>query len=303
MQTPVYATIRRVVQVTVATKLTAAVTLLIPSFGFRTAVSVGAAVLCLGVPRLPSSAKELALAVVAATLLQGVMVQGPASLALSLAHCCMVLELGQALPLDHLGDTFLGNTQFLFAQTVGQLLVGALAPVMAFIAACGLAGCALWWASRDTLLSTALTQAAIFVLRTILMRGIPPGLRLPTVGALLCFSRPLCDLPVHDFAEPLYTFALYQAGETLRDTLQAVCSPLVATLAAVALVCVSPAPVFTAAAQMAAVSAATDLATRAVAPVADTDPVLCLLPLLVFTAVLEAGLSKKDDANPPGGAP
>ena len=303
MQTPVYAAVRRVVQVTVATKITAAMALLVPSFGFRAAISVGAAVLFVGSPRSPSSAKELALAVVTSTLLQAVMAPGAANLALSLAHCCMVLEVGQALPLGHLGDAFLGNTQFLFAQSVGQLLVAGLAPVMAFIAACGLAGGALWWAARDTALSTALTQAAIFALRTMLLGGIPPSLRLPTVGALLCFSRPLCELPVHDFAEPLYTFALYQAGETLKDTLQAACSPLVATVAALTLVCVSPAEVFTAAAQMAAVSAGTDLAMRAVAPAADTDPLLCLLPILVFVTVLEGATPQKKEANPPGGVP
>ena len=153
------------------------------------------------------------------------------------------------------------------------------------------------------MLSTALTQAAIFVLRDMLMRSTPPSLQLPTVAALLCFSHPLCELPVQHFAEPLYTFALYQAGETLKETLQSVCSPLVATVAALTLVCVSPTPVFTAAAQMAAVSAATDLVMRAVAPAAATDPVLCLLPILVFAAVLEAGTAKKTDANPPGGLP
>ena len=295
MQTDVPATIRRVIQVTVAAKITGALVVLIPSFAARTAVSVGAAVLAVGTchalpAQLPSAtlAADLALAVATSTLLRAVLVPGAASLALSLAHCCMVLEVGQALPLGHLADSFLGNTQFVFAQSVGQLLVATLAPAMAFIGACALAGCAFWWATRDTMLSTALTQAAIFVLRTILIRSIPPTLQLPTVAALLCFSSQMSLLPVHSFAEPLYTFALYQAGETLKDALGAICSPLVTTMAALTLVCVSPVPVFAAAAQLAAVSAGTDLAMRAVEPAADTDPLLCLLPILVFASVLSA---------------
>jgi len=174
-------TVRRVVQVTVAAKITAAMAALLPSFAARLAVSVGAAALAVGAThalpaRLPIAtlAADLSLAVAASTLLQGVLAPGGLALPLSLAHCCMVLEIGQALPLGHLADSFLGNTQFIFAQSVGLLLVAALTPALSFIAACGLAGAALWWASRDTALSTALTQAAIFVLRTTLVPPPPP---------------------------------------------------------------------------------------------------------------------------------
>jgi len=185
-------TVRRVVQVTVAAKITAAMAALLPSFAARLAVSVGAAALAVGAThalpaRLPIAtlAADLSLAVAASTLLQGVLAPGGLALPLSLAHCCMVLEIGQALPLGHLADSFLGNTQFIFAQSVGLLLVAALTPALSFIAACGLAGAALWWASRDTALSTALTQAAIFVLRTThVPRHPPPRARAPGGGAM-----------------------------------------------------------------------------------------------------------------------
>jgi hypothetical protein len=93
-------------------------------------------------------------------------------------------------------------------------------------------------------------------------------------------------LPIQRLAEPLYTFALYQAGETLKDNIAGVCSPLATAVAALTLVWVSPVPVFATAAQMAAVSAGTELAMRAIAPAADTDPLLCLLPILVFATVV-----------------
>jgi hypothetical protein len=313
MQVNAPAALLRVVQVTVSARLTAALVAVLPSFFARAAVSVGAAVLAVGSCRLLSAplpaatlAADLALAVATSTLLQAVAAPaGGVGLVLGLAHCCMLLEVGQALPLGHLGDAFLANTQFIFAQSVGQLLVLSLAPALAFIAACALALGAPWCAARDGALATALTQAAVFVLRAFLVRSIPPSLQLPTVAVLLAVSRPLSETLA--FAEPLHSFALFQAGEVLKGSLTALCSPLVAAMATLALV--AAAPLLDAqmggtmgdAAQMAAVSACTDLAVRAVAPVADTDPLLSLLPLLVFAAVL--GGPKKGDANPTGPAP
>jgi hypothetical protein len=291
-ETSYAATVRRVLHVTVAAKITSAMLLRVPSFLHRVALSVGSVVLVAALASLPALSAlpaatipaDLALAVTASTLLQGVMASGPASLPLSLAHCCILLHIGQVVPLGAFGAAFLGNIQFLFAQSVGQLLVETLAPPLACISACALAALSAWRADTDALLSVALTQAAIFVLRTMLMDATPALLRLPTITALLCFSSPLYDSLT--FAEPLHTFALYQAGDTLKDTLQAACSHLVATAAALALAFVAPAPVFAAVAQIAAVSCATDLAMLAIAPAATVDPVLCLLPLLVFTAVL-----------------
>jgi hypothetical protein len=307
MQGDLVSTFRRVIQVTVAGKIAAALSARVAAFGLRAGLSVGSAVLAAGASSLapghPSlkALADLALAVASSTLLQSVLASGGAPLALSLTHCCMVLWVGQALPLGHLADAFLGNTQFLFAQSVGSLLVATLPPAVAFISACALAGGARWLASRDEALPPALTQAAVFVLRGMLARAVPARLQLPTVAGFLCVSSEWVTLVSGGgLAEPLHAFVLFQAGESLNAALQPACGALPAVLAAVALACAAPIPVFATAAQMAAISAASDLAVRALAPVADTDPVLCLLPVLLFVVVFEAGLSEKNRAKPPG---
>ena len=293
------ASIRRVVQVTIAGKVYAALAAAVASPFHRTLAAVGAAVLLVGgkgslhhPPPSATVAADLALAVATTALLQDVGVGGPRAVPLRLAHYCMVLEAGQALApafLGHLGDGFLANVQYLFADAVAALLLSARSAASAFVVAAAAAAAAALGSGADALLAGGLTSASMIALKTLLLDGMPSALVLPTLLVILSFARPIHTLL--GLSDPVYDFALYQVGTALQSTLQSHLPPLTAALAALAAVSVSPTPAVGAAAQIAAMGSAIDLVMDQMQQAADTDPVLCLLPVLVFARVLTAYLT------------
>jgi hypothetical protein len=292
-------TVRRVVQVTISTRLYAALVLAVPSAFERTAVAVGLALLLAGgrasLSRAPPSATvlaDLALAVATTALLQDVGVTGAGSAPLLLAHYCMVLEAGQALAplaLGPLGDTFLSNVQFLFASAVAGLLLSVQSASVALVAAAAAAAVASVAQGADELLTGGLFSAALIVVKTCVLDGLPAGLTLPTLAAVLSFVR-----PIHVYfglSNPVYAMTLYQCGDALQAVLTSSLPPLTAALAGLTVLCLSPTPALRAVAQIAAMGSLVDAIIASVRPAADVDPLMTLLPVLVFAQVLAASLA------------
>jgi hypothetical protein len=90
--------------------------------------------------------------------------------------------------------------------------------------------------------------------------------------------------------EPIYTFALYQAGDALQSALESSLPPYVAAALAVTLCLVSPIPVFRAIAQIAAVGSATDWVVKGIQEASDADPIPALLSILIFARVILAAV-------------
>jgi hypothetical protein len=90
--------------------------------------------------------------------------------------------------------------------------------------------------------------------------------------------------------EPIYTFALYQAGDALQSALESSLAPFVAAALAVTLCLISPIPAFRAIAQIAAVGSATDWVVGGIQEASDADPFPALLSILVFARVILAAV-------------
>lgn len=286
--------LRRAVQFTVAQKLTREVQARVPDFYERAALTSGVAVLALSLRTTgkPSAnvAADLALAVATTTLMQGVAAKGADALPLTLAHLCALLEAGSvlsALALGELASSFLGQVQYAFANAVSALLLSASSAVVALAAAGGLACISAWRAGLDSALSTAFSQAAFNVVKTLVLRSIPPRLQLPTIAGLLAFAKPL-HTHLGQVGESIYSFALYQAGDAIQEAIEAGLSPFVAAAAASSAALVLPVRSLRAAAQIAAVGSLTDWVLGMLQQAADQDPVPSLLSLLVFCKVLLA---------------
>jgi hypothetical protein len=290
--------VRRAVQFTVAQKLNREVQARVPVLSERAALTCGVAVLAVSLRSTgkPSAniAADLALTVATTTLMQGVVVAGYNSLPLSLAHLCAVLEAGSALSslaLGELAESFLGQVQYAFANAMSALLLSAASSVVALAAAGGLAGLSAWRSGADSALSTAFSQAAFNVVKSLLLRSIPGRLRLPTIAGLLAFVKPLHN-KLGGVGEPLYSFALYQAGDSLQEAIEDSLSPFAAAAAACAAALVVPVRSLRAAAQIAAVGSLTDWILGELQQAADQDPVPSLLSLLVFCKVLMASMER-----------
>lgn len=291
--------VRRAVQFTVAQKLTREVEARVPVFPERVALTCGAAVLALSLrtTKRPSAnlVADLALTVATTTLMQGVSASGPNSLPLTLAHLCCVLEAGSVLSglaMSELASSFLAQVQYAFANAVSALLLSAASSVVALAAAGGLTGLAAWRAGTDSALSTAFSQAAFNVVKTLLLRSIPSGLQLPTIAAILAFAKPLHD-KLGSAGEAVYSFALYQSGDAIQAAIELSLRPSVAAAAAVAASFVVPVRSLRAAAQVAAVGSLTDWVLSELQQAADQDPVLSLLSLLVFCKVLLSSIEAR----------
>jgi len=286
--------VRRAVQFTIATKIAALLAVNVPSLSGRSVLAVGVSAILVAVrdqTRLPSSsvAADLSLTVTSSTLIQGIAASGADSLPLTVAHLCVVLEAGGVvapLLLGHLADSFTGNVQYLFANAVAAALLQAVSPVVALAVAAGMAALSTMGGRADPALSSGLAMASTSVVKTMLLQSIPPGLQLPSIAALTCFFRPLYRSL--GLGEPIYNFALYQAGEALQGAVEAALSPFVAAALAATLCLVSPIPAFRAIAQIAAVGSATDWVVGGIQEAADADPFPSLLSILVFAKVILA---------------
>ena len=282
--------VRRAVQVTIAGKISYFLTLHVPHLASRAVLTVGASVLLValrGSDPSASTAADISLAVASSTLIEGLSAPGPGSLPLTLGHLCAAIESSGVvapLMLGHLGDSFLGNVQYLFANAIAGVLLAAALPVLALVGAAGLAALSSWGCPDEALLSVALAQASTSVIKTMVLQSIPIGLQLPSIVGLLCFFRPLYRLL--GLGEPVYTFALYQAGDALQSSLEGVLPAFTSTLVALAMYSVAPIPAFRATAQIAAVGSATDLVIDGLREVADADPFPSLLSILVFSRVI-----------------
>lgn len=282
--------VRRAIQYTVAQKLTREVAARVPVLAERAALTSGVAVLAVSLRGRPSAnvVADLALIVATSTLMQGVAAHGANSVPLTLAHLCGMLEAGSALgalALGELADSFLSQVQYSFATAVSALLLTATSTVIALAAAGGLAGLASWRSGLDSALSTAFSQAAFNVVKTLLLRSIPPGLQLPTIAGLLAFAKPL-HAQFGAVGESVYNFALYQAGDAIQTAIEAEVKPFVAAAAAVSAAFVIPIRSLRAAAQVAAVGSITDWVLSMLQQAGDQDPLLSLVSLLVFCRVL-----------------
>jgi hypothetical protein len=284
--------VKRAVQFTVAQKLTREVQLRIPALSERVAITCGVAVVAVSLrtTRKPSAnlAADLALTVATTTLMQGVAASGPNSLPLSLAHLCAVLEAGSALSalaLGELAESFLGQVQYAFANAMSALLLSAATSVVALAAAGGLAALSAWRSGLDSALSTAFSQAAFNVVKTLLLNSIPAGLQLPTIAGLLAFAKPLHE-KLGGVGQSIYSFALYQAGDSIQTAIEASLPPFVAAAAAASAAFAVPVESLRAATQVAAVGSLTDWVLSELQQAADQDPVLSLVSLLVFCKVL-----------------
>lgn len=286
--------VRRAVQFTVAQKLTREVQVWVPVLPERAALTCGVAILALSLRTTgkPSAnlVADLALTVATTTLMQGVAASGPNALPLTLAHLCGLLEAGSvlsALAMGELAESFLGQVQYAFANAMSALLLTAASSVVALAAAGGLAVLSAWRAGADSTLSTAFSQAAFNVVKTLLLQSIPPGLQLPTIAALLAFAKPLHD-KLGAVGESVYSFALYQSGDAMQTAIEQSLPPSIAAAAAVAASFVVPIKSLRAAAHLAAVGSLTDWVMAELQQAADQDPFLSLFSLLVFCKVLLA---------------
>jgi len=286
--------VRRAIQYTVASRVASLLEVGVPDIHERVALSGGAAVLLLSLRRgaadLPSASvvSDLALVVATSTLMQAVLASGDGSPALTLVHLCCVLEAGTALSVFALGDladSFMGQIQYTFANSVASLLLAeAKSAPVALAASALLAGLASMGAGIDSALATALSQASFGVFKTLLLRSIPVGLQLPTISGLLAFVKPFHSrLGV---GSAVYSFALYQAGDSIQSAVESELPPHVAAGAAVAASLVSPIQSIRDAAKIAAVGSLTDWVVGMVQQAADQDPVPALLAILVFCRVL-----------------
>ena len=295
--------VRRAIQYTVASKLTSLLGESVPDPGKRAALAGGVAALLVsarqerGDLNLPSArvVSDLALIVATNTFMQLVLASGDGSTALSLAHLCCVLEAGtvvSALTLGDLADSFLGQIQYTFANSVSDLLIGSLSSLTAMCAAGLLAGLASWGAGVDSTLATAFSQAAFGVVKTLLLQSIPPGLQLPTIAGILAFVKPL-----HyslGLGGAIYSFALYQAGDSIQSAVETHLPAFPAAAAAVAASFVVPVESIQAATKIAAVGSLADWLVGEVQEAADQDPIPSLLALLVFCKVILVYTEKKE---------
>ena len=291
--------VRRAVQYTVAQRVTREVELRVPALSERAALTSGAALLAVSLRSTgkPSASvvADLALMVATTTLMQGVLARGAGAVPLTLAHLCCMLEAGSvlgALALGELGESFLGQVQYTFANAASALLLSASSAVVALAAAGGLAAISAWRAGLDSALSTALSQAAFNVVKTLLLQSIPPGLQLPTIAGLLAFAKPLHS-HLGSVGKAVYSFALYQSGDAIQAAVEREVSPFAAGAAAVAAAFVIPIRSLRAAAQIAAVGSLTDWVIALVQQAADQDPAPSLLSILVFCRVLLAAFDSQ----------
>lgn len=291
--------VRRAVQFTVAQKLTREVQARVPVLAERAALTCGVAIIAVSLraTRKPSAniAADLALTVATTTLMQGVVVGGHNSLPLSLAHLCAVLEAGSALSslaLGELAESFLGQVQYAFANSMSALLLSVASSFVALAAAGGLAALSAWRSGLDSALSTAFSQAAFNVVKTLLLQSIPVGLQLPTIAGLLAFAKPLHE-KLGSIGQSVYNFALYQAGDAIQEAIERKLSPSVAAAAAAAASFTVPVRSLRAAAQIAAVGSLTDWVLSELQQASDQDPVLSLVSLLVFCKVLLASIEQR----------
>jgi len=284
--------VRRAVQFTIASKIALFLAAHVPSIAGRSVIAVGASALLVAMreeTHLPSSsvAADLSLTVTSSTLIQGLSARGPDSLPLTLAHLCVVLEAGGVLAplfLGHLADSFVGNVLYLFATAVAAALLATVTPVVALAVAAGIAALSTLGGRADPALSSGLAMASTSVVKTMILESIPPGLQLPSIAALACFFRPL--YMSLGLGEPIYNFALYQAGEALQAAVEASLAPFVAAALAVTLCVVAPIPAVRAIAQIAAVGSATDWVLGGIQEAADADPFPSLLWILIFAKVI-----------------
>lgn len=290
--------VRRAVQFTVAQRLTREVELRVPALSERAALTSGVAVLAVALRATgkPSAsvAADLALIVATTTLMQGVAVRGSNSLPLNLAHLCGMLEAGSVLSrlaLGELAESFLGQVQYAFANAVSALLLASADTVAALAAAGGLAALSAWRAGLDSALSTAFSQSAFNVVKTLLLQSIPPGLQLPTIAGLLAFAKPL-HAHLGSVGQAVYSFALYQAGDAIQAAIEQELRPFTAAAAAVAAAFLMPFESIRAAAQIAAIGSLTDWVIALVQQAADQDPFPSLLSILVFSRVLLLAFDK-----------
>jgi hypothetical protein len=285
--------VRRAIQYTVAGKLSSLLEISVPNADERVALAGGTAILLVSLRQesggLPSTrvVSDLALIVATNALMQAVLASGDGSPALTLAHLCCILEAGSALSALALGDlasSFLGQIQYTFANSVSSLLLSSSSSVVALASAGVLTGLASWGAGVDSALATALSQSALGVAKTLLLQSIPVGLQLPTIAGILAFIKPLHSrLGV---GEALYSFALYQSGDSIQTAVESQLQPYVAAAAAVAFSMVIPFQSIQDAGKIAAVGSLTDWVVGMIQQAADQDPIPSLLALLVFCRVI-----------------
>lgn len=284
--------VRRAIQFTVAQKVTREVEARVGDLQQRVGLTCAVALLAVMLRRTQKASAnvvaDLALMVATTTLMQGIAANGPDSLPLKLAHLCAVLEAGSvlgALALGELGETFVKQVQYTFANAVSALLLSGTSSVVSLAAAGGLAGISAWGSSVDGGLSTAFSQAAFNVVKTLLMQSIPGALQLPTIAGILAFTKPLRKF-TGSLGVSIYSFALYQSGDGIQTALEAELQPFTAACAAVTAAFIIPIESIRAASEVAAVGSITDWFLAMIQEASDKDPVPSLLSILVFSKVV-----------------
>jgi hypothetical protein len=292
------ATVQRVIQVTIAARISAILVSTVPSPYQRIALAVGAAVLLAGGRArmrspLPSAAvlSDLAVAVASSVLLQAIAAGGADSLPIRVATLCAVLEAGQSLApfLGDLAGGFLYNAQFLFAGVFADAILApraslvALAFALTAAAGTGLAD------GANSLLTGGLVNASLIVARALLEANVPVGLQLPSLIALVSFLRPLHVTLGSD--DSVYYFLLYQVSDAVKAAAQSALTPFQGAIACVTALAIAPTPALVAVAQLASVGGVTDAILWALQQALAVDPFLCLAPVLILTRVL-AGLTR-----------
>jgi hypothetical protein len=296
--------VRRAVRITVAGAVSAHLSILVSSVHGRVLLTASAALLVTGGQRvapqgaLPVAtvAGDLVLAVASSTLVEAVGAGDGAAGCLTIAHLCMTLLVGRAVAPAVLGQgsyTFLVNTQYLAADAIAAVILSSRRAAVGLAGAAACVGLSQLGSRVDEVLCMALAQAAVSVLRALALDPLPAGLRLPTIVALLALVRPLTTLGAMGSGHGVYAFVLYQAGGALQSTLQSLLPAGAAALASLTLVAASPLPIFRAVSQIAAAGAVTAWVMAGAREVADTDPFMALLSLLVFAQVVMAGLGGK----------
>jgi len=289
--------VRRAVRTTIATRISSFLAVHVPLFTHRTMLTVGSSVVLIGVRQdsgdigmdtsLSSVAADLSLTVTMSTLLTGIVAGGVDSLPLTLFHMCAVLELGSVIAplfLGSLGNSFLGNVQYLFAVAISDALLAFSMPPVALSGAVCLAALSSWGAGVDSVLAISLSQASTAIVKEIIVNSIPPVFQFISVGCLLCFIRPIYNLL--GVGEPIYSFVLYQVGGTFQSIFEQELGLPVASVVSVTFAVVSPIPVLRIVAQIAAVGCLIDFVLATLQEVADVDPFPSLLSVLLFSSVL-----------------
>lgn len=292
-------TIMGCTQVSIANKITGALTAWEPSFDLRLLYTVAASVLVLISSELSaqftsSVVVEIVLTVTITVILSYVEIRGYDSVPISLAQSCTILLFSDIISgrfLGKLAHKLSRNVLYVFANTVSTGIQAHAGPALSIVSACA---CVYAGQLSPNSLLQGLGLAGLNVLKTVLLASIPPVLKLPTIAGIVWLANPLQGMGLG--ASKIFGFALYQASASLQDELLSFMPVAHALFFAAVLTLCAPTPVFRALGKITLSSLCTEGFFQALQEASDTDPFLCLTALLVALHMVVQFLDRHDPA-------